>query len=59
MATASDIAELTELDLPFLPIEDPEFALNPVERFSAARAHHPWLARTSVGYILTENAAMP
>jgi len=58
MSATSQIAELTGLDLPFLPIEDPEFSLNPVEQFSAAREHHPWLARTSVGYILTEHAAM-
>jgi len=58
LATATRRAELTELHLPFLPIEDPEFALDPVERFIEARAHHPWLARTTVGYILTEHAAM-
>jgi cytochrome P450 len=58
MATATKAAELDDLDLPFLPIEDPDFALNPVERFIAAREHHPWLARTTVGYILTEHAAM-
>jgi cytochrome P450 len=44
--------------MPFLPIEGPEFALDPVERFIEARRHHPWLARTTVGYILTEHAAM-
>ena len=49
---------LVDLDLPFLPIEDPAFSLNPVERFAEARLHHPWLARTTVGYILTEHAAM-
>jgi len=58
MATGTTVAELTDLDLPFLPIEDPDFSLNPVERFISAREHHPWLARTTVGYILTEHAAM-
>jgi len=58
MGTVTQAAELTELDLPFLPIEDPDFSLNPVERFIEARERHPWLARTTVGYILTEHAAM-
>lgn len=57
IATAHTI-EAPDLDLPFLAIEDPDFSLDPVSRFAAARAHHPWLARTSVGYILTEHAAM-
>ncbi|MCB2079368.1 MAG: cytochrome P450 [Novosphingobium sp.] len=58
MTTMTDIAELEELDLPFLPIEDPAFSKDPVSRFIAARKHHPWLARCSVGYIVTEHAAM-
>lgn len=58
MTETAQIAELDELDLPFLPIEDPAFSLDPVARFAEARRHHPWLARTNVGYILTEHAAM-
>ena len=58
MDVTTQVAELSDLDLPFLPIEDPDFSLNPVERFIEARGQHPWLARTSVGYILTEHAAM-
>ncbi len=58
MSATTQTAELTELDLPFLPIEDPEFSLGPVEWFIAAREHHPWLAKTTVGYMLTEHAAM-
>ncbi|MDB5726677.1 MAG: hypothetical protein JWQ16_3431 [Novosphingobium sp.] len=50
--------ELVELDLPFLAIEEPEFALDPPARFAEARRHHPWLAKVSVGYMLTEHAAM-
>jgi len=56
--TATAHIEPSGLDLPFLPIEDPAFSLNPVERFAEARRQHPWLARISVGYMLTEHAAM-
>ena len=58
MTATAQVVEASELDLPFLPIEDPAFSLDPVARFAAARRHHPWLARTSVCYILTEHAAM-
>ena len=58
MTTTTQVAELTDLDLPFLPIEDPAFSLDPAERLAEARKHHAWLGRTSVGYMLTEHAAM-
>jgi cytochrome P450 len=58
MTATAHIAELTDLNLPFLPIEDPNFSLNPVEQFAQARQQHPWLATTTIGYILTEHAAM-
>ena len=58
MSITAQIAELADLDLPFLAIEEPEFSRGPVERFVAAREHHPWLARTSVGPILIEHAAI-
>lgn len=58
MSVTTRIVEAQALDLPFLPIEDPAFSLDPVARFAQARRHHPWLASTSVGYILTEHAAM-
>ncbi|MDG2002517.1 MAG: cytochrome P450 [Novosphingobium sp.] len=58
MASATQVSELSDLDLPFLPIEDPAFSLNPVDRFIEAREHHPWLARSTMGPILTEHAAM-
>jgi cytochrome P450 len=49
---------LTELPLPYLAIEDAEFAKDPFARFNAARAEHPWLAKTAHGYIVTEYAAI-
>ncbi len=55
---AAQVAELADLELPFLAIEEPSFSLDPVGKFAAARQIHPWLAATTVGYILTEHAAM-
>jgi cytochrome P450 len=49
---------VTELPLPHLAIEDPEFAKDPFSRFDAARGQHPWLAKTAFGYIVTEYAAI-
>jgi cytochrome P450 len=41
-----------ELDLGFLPIEEPFFAENPYPHLEAARAKHPWLSRCNVGYVI-------
>jgi cytochrome P450 len=49
---------ITDLSLPQLAIEDPKFAEDPFARFTAARRQHPWLARSSFGYIITEYAAI-
>ena len=49
---------ITELSLPYLPIGSPEFAKDPISRFNAARAQHPWLAKTDYGYVITEYAAI-
>ena len=49
---------ITELSLPYLPIGSPEFAQDPISRFNAARALHPWLAKTDYGYVITEYAAI-
>lgn len=48
---------LSELTLPELPINTPGFALDPAARFAEARAQHPWLARSDVGYVITAFAA--
>jgi cytochrome P450 len=52
MQTAAD------LDLSYLPIEEASFARDPFSHFAAARERHPWLARCSVGYMLTDWAAI-
>ena len=41
---------VSDLDLPFLALQDPAFAADPLTPIRAARAAHPWLARTDVGY---------
>ena len=43
---------LSDLDLPFLPMEEPAFAEDPFPRFEAARKQHPWLAKCSFGYVV-------
>jgi cytochrome P450 len=44
---------ITEMALPLLPVERPEFAADPMPFVEAARREHPWLARSNVGgYII-------
>ena len=45
---------LTELSLPELPINQPGFEVDPQVKFAAARRAHPWLARSPVGYVVTD-----
>jgi cytochrome P450 len=49
---------LTDLDLPYLAIQDPSFAIDPIARIEAARRQHPWLARSDFGYIVHEYQAI-
>jgi cytochrome P450 len=49
---------VTDLALPFLAIDTPEFGRDPFSRFAEARAQHPWLAKTTYGYVVTEYAAI-
>ena len=49
---------VTELSLPELVMEDPKFAADPFSRFAAARQQHPWLAKSSHGYVVTQYAAI-
>ncbi len=43
---------LTEMDLPVLPIESPEFDASPMPFIEVARRQHPWLATFSQGYFV-------
>jgi cytochrome P450 len=49
---------LADLDLPHLSMEDAAFAIDPFPHFAAARAKHPWLARSVFGLVVTEYEAM-
>ncbi len=50
---------LTELALPLLPVEQPEFAADPMPYVEAARRAHPWLAKSNVGgYIVHGHQAV-
>ena len=49
---------ITELVLPELPIEDPQFGVDPFSKFAAARSQHPWLARSAHGYVVTTYSAI-
>lgn len=43
---------LAELDLPYLPVEEPAFARDPMRFLTEARAQHPWLAKSDIGFLV-------
>ena len=49
---------ISDLELPHLAMEEPWFAANPAPQFAAARAAHPWLASSNLGYVVTGYAAV-
>lgn len=49
---------LAELDLPHLAMDQPEFAADPMPQVAAAKAQHPWLAKSVFGLVVTEYLAM-
>lgn len=51
-------APATSLDLPWLAMDEPAFAADPFPHFAAARAQHPWLARSPFGYVINDYAAI-
>jgi cytochrome P450 len=46
-----------DLSLPNLALNQPGFEVDPAARFAEARLQHPWLARSEIGYVVTEYAA--
>lgn len=50
--------DAADLDLPYLAVESSEFARDPVGQLAAARKQHPWLARCSIGYVVTEQKTL-
>ena len=49
---------ITELALPYLPMDEASFAEDPFPHFAAARAAHPWLATCPFGFVVTQYDAM-
>jgi cytochrome P450 len=49
---------IAELDLPHLPMEDPEFSANPWPVVKEARKQHPWLAKVGFGYAIHQYEAI-
>src|SRR4051812_31203808 len=43
---------LTEMTLPYIPLENPEFDKDPLHFIEAARRGHPWLAKIHEGYLI-------
>jgi cytochrome P450 len=52
------LQSLANIALPRLSMEDPAFAENPYPHFDAARAQHPWLATSNIGYVVTSYRAV-
>ncbi|MBW8755394.1 MAG: cytochrome P450 [Sphingomonadales bacterium] len=50
--------KITELTLPHLAMEEPGFAADPFPDFAAARAAHPWLAHSNLGFVVTNYRAV-
>jgi cytochrome P450 len=50
--------KLQELDLPYLPMEDPDFARDPYPYLERARSVHPWLAKGAFGYVVHQYKAI-
>jgi cytochrome P450 len=52
MEGTAELQLASEMALPVLPVESPDFAADPYPYHEAARRQHPWLARFSEGYIV-------
>jgi cytochrome P450 len=49
---------ITELTLPYLPMDEASFAENPFPHFAKAREAHPWLATCPFGFVVHQYDAM-
>jgi cytochrome P450 len=52
------MGSVTELALEHLPLETQALAEAPLPYFEAARARHPWLAASNLGFVVTEYHAI-
>jgi cytochrome P450 len=43
---------VSEMELPVMPVEEANFAADPMPYVDAARRQHPWLARFHAGYVV-------
>jgi cytochrome P450 len=50
--------EVSELDLPWLAMEEDWFAADPAPQFARAREQHPWLANSNLGLVITSYQAV-
>ncbi len=50
--------QFSDLTLPYLPMDEAEFAEDPLPHFARAREAHPWLANCPYGPVVTQYAAM-
>lgn len=49
---------IDDLDLAHLPLESAELGNDPMPFFEKAKAQHPWLARSTLGHVVTEYHAI-
>ena len=49
---------ITDLELPYLPMDEASFAENPWPHFASARAAHAWLATCPFGFVIHQYDAM-
>lgn len=49
---------LTEMELPYLPMDEAAFAADPFPFLDEARRQHPWLARCAFGYAVHGHGAI-
>jgi cytochrome P450 len=52
MDGTAELQRASEMRLPYLPVELPEFAADPYPYLEAAKRQHPWLARIASGYLV-------
>lgn len=57
-SVAESALPLHALNLPYLPMQTPEFARDPMPYVAAARETHPWLARSDAGYVVHQLRAI-
>lgn len=50
--------QLADLDLHYLPWNEPGFAADPYPHFAEARKKHPWIAKADNGYVVFEYNAI-